>query len=131
MRVYKKKRRYLTEKVNFEIILESYYKLLEPHEDWSNSGGEIANLRAKDALLIFYDDYINRQVDQNYIACQGFNYHYSFLDDLCLLRDLLRKQRYREVCWELRSLMHHELIFQKRIHNSLKQLLKDELMEAK
>lgn len=130
MRVCINKRPILTKTESFETILESYYKLLEPHEDWSNSGSDIANLAAKDALMIFYEDYMNRQFDQNYISCRGFSYHYSFLDDLCLLRDLLRKKRYREVCWELRSFMHHELIFQKRIQNSLKQLLKTELMEA-
>lgn len=124
----RKKDQSLTKKECFETIIKSYNELLIPHEDWSNSGGIIANQDAQNALITFYEDYSHRSFDLDF-NLGNWGMYYSFLDRLCIIRNALRKKNYQAVCQELVSFMHYEMIFQSRIHSSLIYLLKTELME--
>lgn len=125
-----KQRTRLTKTESFETILESYYKLLDPLDDWLKRKEPDIETQAKNALLIFYDDYSDRPTDSNF-NLGNWDQYYSFLDRLCIIRNALKNKRYQKACRELRSFMHYELIFQSRIHSSLIYLLKTELMEEK
>lgn len=119
----------LTKAENFETILESYYKLLDPFDDWLKIKEPDIEMQAKNALLIFYDDYNNIPIDTTF-NFGWLDQYYSFLDRLLIIRAAIKNKQYLKACRELRSFMHYELIFQSRIHSSLIYLLKTELMEG-
>lgn len=109
--------------------LKQYRKLsriINDYSSWTNKCTEEENLKAKDALLRFYNEYIKCKPDKNY-CFRLESGHFSYLFYISQIRKALESQLYQRACNEIYSLLHYDYFLQKRIILKLTKLLEEHI----
>lgn len=104
------------------------YSILKPYDNWDNDKGEKENLKAKEALYIFYKELLNHKPSRQYErSIISFPLHTSYIRFLVNIKKAFMEDKYMRVCNELISLMYYESFFQGRIYFNVINLLKENL----
>lgn len=104
--------------------MKELFDILSPYDNWQNDTGEEENLKARQALFIFYEIIKKLKPEQKY---RRDFLHISYVHYLVKIRKSLMGQKYMRVCNELISLIYYEPILQKRIYYNIIKILEEGL----
>lgn len=100
------------------------FNILNPYDDWQNDAGEEENLKARQALVSFYQEIKKLKPDRKYHI---YYLHISYFHYLLRIKKAFLENKYMRVCNEIMSLMYYEPFFQPRIYYNVIKVLEEGL----